>query len=277
VDSDAGALPDINAMVESLDRRLRDNPDDVAGWKMLGRSYMQLENFDKAVNAFEQALERDGGGDGQTMSDLGEAILMQQHGAIAGRAAAMFESAIAATPNNSKALFYGGIAAVERGDRALAADRWEALLGLSPPPEVQNTLRQRIAEWRGEPLPAADSQDDAVPNKSLAISIALGAAAGDAVSPDATVFVIARDPAMPSPPIAAVRRRAVELPIVVTLSDADAMIPGRLLSTHGELEIIARVSRSGEPLPQPGDWFGEVLINTAEKQEGSILIDRIVE
>jgi cytochrome c-type biogenesis protein CcmH len=199
VDSDAGALPDINAMVESLDRRLRDNPDDVAGWKMLGRSYMQLENFDKAVNAFEQALERDGGGDGQTMSDLGEAILMQQHGAIAGRAAAMFESAIAATPNNSKALFYGGIAAVERGDRALAADRWEALLGLSPPPEVQNTLRQRIAEWRGEPLPAADSQDDAVPNKSLAISIALGAAAGDAVSPDATVFVIARDPAR-SPP-----------------------------------------------------------------------------
>jgi cytochrome c-type biogenesis protein CcmH len=96
------------------------------------------------------------------------------------------------------------------------------------------------------------------------------------VAPDATVFVIVRDPARPSPPIAAVRRKASELPAEVVIGDADAMIPGRVPSGFAQLEIVARVSLSGEPIAQSGDWFGQQTVSTGKSAEVTIVIDRQV-
>ena len=258
-------LASIDDMVAGLDQRLQENPNDLAGWKMLGRSYSELRQFDKAIHAFERAVELESSTNGQTLADLGEAIMMQDQRALTGRAGELFENAIAASPNNPKALFYGGLAAMERGERLLAADRWEALLALSPPDGIQEVLRQRIAELRGEqftPQPGPET-----PVVSAAIELA----------PDATLFVFARDPARPSPPLAAVRRRVSELPAVIAIADSDAMIPGRPLSEFSELEIVARVSMSGQPIAQPGDWYGETTVRPAESGEISIVIDQEVQ
>ena len=90
---------------------------------------------------------------------------------------------------------------------------------------------------------------------------------------DATVFIIARDPGQPSPPLAAVRRRVSELPAVIEIGDADAMIPGRVPSGYQSIEILARVSMSGQPIAQPGDWFGQQVIETSAAEEVQIVID----
>ena len=263
----------IEEMVAGLDQRLRDKPDDLAGWKMLGRSYFQLRNYEKAIEAFDRAVRIEAGSNGQTLVDLGEAVWMQDPGTLTGRAGELFENAIATSPNNSKALFYGGLVAIERGERFLAADRWETLLALSPPEGIQEILQQRIAELRGEEMPVQDAPIAAI----VSAAIELAPAAEQAVAADATVFIIVRDPAQPSPPIAAVRRRVAELPAVVALSDSDAMMPGRLLSGFSELEIVARVSMSGQPVAQPGDWYGEKIVRPAESGEVSIVIDREVQ
>ena len=71
------------------------------------------------------------------------------------------------------------------------------------------------------------------------------------------VFVIARDPNAPSPPIAVVRRELGEFPGSVAITDRDSMIPGRVVSGFETLEIIARVSVSGQPIQSSGDWFGD--------------------
>ena len=55
------------------------------------------------------------------------------------------------------------------------------------------------------------------------------------------------------------------------------MIPGRSLSEFSELEIVARVSMSGQPIAQPGDWYGEKTVRPAESGEISIVIDREVQ
>ncbi len=261
-------MASVEEMVAGLDQRLRENPDDLAGWKMLGRSYFQLGIYDKAIAALERAVEIESPSNGQTLVDLGEAIWMQDQRSLTGRAGQLFENAIATSPNNPKALFYGGLVAVERGERFLAAERWEALLASSPPQGIQDILRQKIAELRGEDMP-----DGPI----VSATIELGAAAENVVDPNATVFIIARDPAQRRPPIAAVRRRVGELPAVVALSDSDAMIPGRLLSAFSELEIVARVSMSGQPVAQSGDWYGEKLIRPSETREISIVIDREVQ
>lgn len=277
-ESAGSEMSSVEEMVAGLDQRLRENPDDLSGWKMLGRSYFQLGNYDKAVEALERAVEIESASNSQTLVDLGEAIWMQDQRSLAGRAAELFENAIAISPNNPKALFYGGLAAVERGERFLAAERWEKLLATSPPEGIQDILRQRIAELRGEEAPAMPAPDTAASGGAIvSAAIELGAAAENAVDPNATVFVIARDPAQPRPPIAAVRRRVSELPAVVALSDSDAMIPGRLLSGFSELEIVARVSMSGQPVAQAGDWYGETVMRPSETSEISIVIDRKVQ
>jgi len=272
-ESAGSELASIEEMVASLDQRLRDNPDDLAGWKMLGRTHFQLRDYDKAIQALERAVQLESASNGQTLVDLGEAIWMQDPTTLTGRAGELFENAIATSPNNAKALFYGGLVAVERGERFLAADRWETLLALSPPEGIQEILQQRIAELRGEEMPVQEVPTGPI----VSAAIELAPAAEKAVDPNATVFIIARDPAQPSPPIAALRRRVAEFPMVVALSDSDAMVPGRLLSGFSELEIVARVSLSGQPVALPGDWYGEITVRPAESGDISIVIDREVQ
>ncbi len=274
----AGGGSSIEDMVSSLAQRLEQHPDDLSGWKMLGRSYVQTRNFPGAIAAFERAVEIEGRQNGQTLSDLGEAILLSDGGTLTGRAGELFENALAVSPDNQKALFYGGMAAVERGDKELGAERLETLLASSPPQNIQEILRQQIAELRGEaPLPdaaPADTEPDG--NAVVTVRVTLGESAISEVQADSTVFIIARDPAQPSPPIAAVRRRADELPAYVAIGDSDAMVPGRVPSGFAQLEIIARVSMSGQPTAQSGDWFGQQTISTAESNEIAISINEQV-
>lgn len=280
-DSVDSAPPSIADMVASLDARLQENPRDLDGWKMLGRSYMELDDPPKAIAAFEKAVELEDGSNGETLISLGEAILSDDRDAINGRAGQLFESGLAIAPNSPRGLFYGGFSALQRQDRNLAADRWEALLALSPPPEIRGMLEQRIAEWRGEPAP--QSEQPAAPEPAapaarpvVSVDIQLSPGAAEAIQPSASVFVIARDPAQPSPPLAVSRRAANELPATVPISDADAMIRGRVPSAFAELEIVVRVSDSGQPMAQPGDWFGQGRVETAEDGSISILVDRQV-
>lgn len=286
----AGQGGDMTEVVDGLAKRLEDNPDDLGGWRMLGRSYMSLNNYAKAIEAFERVVELESGQAAQGLVELGEAVLAAEGGqTMPPRAVSLFENALAVEPNSQAALFWSGLGAVNRGDTELAADRWERLLATNPPGDIRNVIEQRVAEWRGEtPPPAtAGTQPAAAPGAAagaavedgaiVSASIALSEAAQSALPPDATVFVIARDPAQPSPPIAVTRRRLAELPAVVQLGDRESMVPGRELSGFDEFELVARVSLSGQPVSQPGDWFGAVIVKPAENGSIDLSIDTPVE
>jgi len=271
------SLPHMEETVALLAERLESDPQDLNGWKMLGRSYMSLGNYTQAAAAFEKAVELEASQNPQTLVDLGVSLLSAGGGGVTGRTAALFESALALEPNDPQALFYGGIAAINRNDKELAASRWEMLLGLNPPPEIQDILRQRVAEWRGQPaLPAqqiapveAAQQGGTVIRAEISLSEAAIAELPD----EATVYIIARDPAQPSPPIAVVRRRLTELPTVIELGDGNSMVPGRLLSGFADFELIARVSLSGQPTQQSGDWVGASRVRPADSNSVTLLID----
>ncbi len=283
-------LPDMEAVLASLSQRLDENPDDINGWKMLARSYMTLQRYNDAVTAYERIMELEEGRNAQTLVDLSLAILSRDSTPIEGRTAALIESALALEPNNPAALFYSGVAAANRNDIELAASRWEILLGLSPPPEIRGILEQRIAEWRGEAPPTGDpaagtpaaavaaeaASSDAPaadPDAVVTARVALSEDAISSITADANVFIIARDPAQPSPPIAVSRIRLSELPSVVSLGDAQSMVAGRSLSGFEEFELLARVSLSGSPSATSGDWFGTLLVRPAENNSVFLAID----
>ena len=159
------------------------------------------------------------------------------------------------------------------------------MLGLNPPAEIIGNLQQNIAMWRGEtmsriaekPTPtsavtATETPVDAV----ISANVALSSDAVAAIQTDAFVFVIARDPAQPAPPIAVTRKRVSDLPALVVLTDAESMVAGRDLSAFSEIELLARVSLSGGPAAASGDWFGSMIVRPAETPSVSLTINKQV-
>ena len=279
-----GDLPGMDQVIVSLKERLEANPEDAAGWKMLGRTQMALQDYAAAADAYERAMAIEEAKDAQTMVDLAVAILNRDGTPIEGRPASLLDSALALDPNNPAALFYTGLAAANSGDTETATERWQILLGLNPPENIRGILEQRLAEWGGEAVPAAQpvmpqpaAGDTAVPDDAVvSANVSLSEAAMAAITMDATVFVIARDPSAPSPPIAVSRHRVSELPAMISLTDAQSMVAGRDLSKFREIELLARVSMSGGPAAQSGDWFGSMLVRPAENNSVSLTIDQQV-
>ncbi|MFL6602411.1 MAG: hypothetical protein ACJ8R9_13895 [Steroidobacteraceae bacterium] len=91
----------------------------------------------------------------------------------------------------------------------------------------------------------------------------------------ATLFIYAKQPNAPGPPLAVLRMRAEHWPVTFTLNDANAMVPGRNLSSADDVQIEARISRSGDALPQSGDLIGSVTsVNPRGGHPVKISIDR---
>jgi cytochrome c-type biogenesis protein CcmH len=275
VASGASQSPDVTRMVASLAERLQRQPDDVDGWIMLGRSHMTLGNYSEAARAYDRAVTLESAQNAQTLVALGIALVEGNEQQISPHAVSVFENALALEPINPEALFWGGISAFNSGNSSLAADRWELLLGTNPPAQVRDVLQVRIAEWRGEPLPAATPA--AVPVAVVVADVRLSEEAKAALPMDATIFIIARDPAQPSPPIAVTRRLLSELPFAVELGDKESMIPGRNLSGFTEFEMIARASVSGSPAAQTGDWFGSIIVRPADSRQVALSISEQVQ
>lgn len=278
-------LPGMDEAVASLEKRLANDPDDLEGWKMLGRTKQAMQNFEGAAAAFERAVELENGQVAQTLIDLAIAITNRDGEPLGeGRATELIDSALKLDPNSQAALFYSGIAAANLGDTDKAATLWERLLELNPPADVRGILEQNIATWRGAQPPAASAvaqepqaEAAAIPDDAVVSArVALSPAAQAALAMDAPVFVIARDPTVPVPPIAVSRRMLSELPATISLSDAQSMVEGRELSAFAEIELLARVSLSGGPAAQSGDWFGSLIVRPAENSIVTLTIDQQV-
>ena len=274
----AGALSDV---VQQLEQRMAEQPGDIEGWLLLGRTYMQLQRFPDARRAYAAALAV--APVAAAKLGLAEADILIDRVNLGGEAGQLVEEVVAEQPDNPKALFYGGMVALFRGDEALARARWEKVLTLSPPDNVREILEPQIAalgagsesveSTAATVEPAAESAD----NSAIAVNVSLDESLINRVSGNAIMFVLARRPGVPGPPIAAVRTVAASLPATLSISDANTMIAGNTLAGLSEVEIVARISASGGPIAGPGDLYGEAIWRVGAGRRVDIIVDQIVE
>ena len=293
--SEAAAGPDVAAMVAKLEKQLQDQPNDPAGWLMLGRSYLTLNRLDEAVVAYDHAHQLDSKSADAAMG-LGEAMSLRAGGDITPQAAQLFEDALALAPANPKALLYGGFAAAVRGDRELARSRWQALKALNPPPQIVQMLDARIAELgaaaggstvggAADIASAGTSTSPAGTNASagasngaeVTVNISISPALKSRLVSEAPLFVFAREPGSRGPPLAAKRLTSTAIGTQVRLSPADSMLPGRVLVKGQQVSITARVSFSGQPVPSAGDLYGELSYDVGRDGARNLVIDRVAE
>ncbi|MDP9010250.1 MAG: tetratricopeptide repeat protein [Pseudomonadota bacterium] len=277
------AAPEVSAMVAKLEQHLRDDPNDLAGWLMLGRSYTALQRLDDAVTAYDRA-HRLGGNSAEAALGLGEALSLRAGGEITPPAAQLFEDALKLEPNNPKALLYGGFAAATRGERALARSRWQALKDLHPPAQIEQMLDARIAELGPAPgsgtnaSPAGtDATSEGAAAAQVTVNIRIAPALKSRLKPEAPLFVFAREPGSVGPPLAAKRLTSAAIGTQVQLSAADSMMPGRVLVSGRKVSITARVSFSGQPTPAAGDLYGELGYEVGHDGALDLVIDRVAD
>ncbi|MEK8030179.1 tetratricopeptide repeat protein [Ideonella sp. DXS29W] len=247
---------DIQGMVQTLAARMEKEPDNVEGWLMLGRSYAVLGRFEPAVAAYRHVLERQPQ-HAQALADLADALAVLR-GNFDGEPAQLIEQALAVDPKQLKALLLAGTIAFEKKDYAAAVRHWEQASQAGPADNgLVQQARANLAEARqlaGMPAPANDTP--AAGGEAIRGRVELAPALANQAGPDDTVFVFARPSEGARMPLAILKKRVRDLPFEFTLDDSLAMSPQARLSQSAQVVVGARVSKSGQAMPQPGDLQG---------------------
>ena len=283
----------IQKMVAALGERLKAQPDDAEGWLMLGRSYTALGRYRDAATALRraQALVPP---NATLLADLADVVGMANNKRLAGEPARLVQQALDVDPRHVKALALAGSVSFEAKDYPGARRHWGQLLAVLPADSpmarsVQGSMAEATQLEAGGPVaagpggggaggstaeaaaaPAAGSRVTAISGQVvLSPELAARVAAGD------TLFIFARAAQGPRMPLAILRRPADGQPADFTLDDAMAMAPNLKLSGFAQVVVGARISRSGNATPQPGDLVGQSGVVAPGEQGLRIVIDRV--
>ena len=284
----------IQKMVDMLAERLRADPANTEGWLMLGRSYVALGRYRDAATALRRAADLLPG-NANLMADLADVVGMAQGKRLAGEPARLVQQVLDIDPRHVKALALAGTVAFQAKDYPAARGYWERLVGVLPPDSpmqrgVRNNIAEAVALERGEPLPtqvptgvaaagaagpaAAGSATATVAAAAISGRVTLAPALASRLAEGDTLFIFARAAQGPRMPLAIVRRGAV-LPADFTLDDSMAMAPSLKLSAFAQVVVGARISRSGNATPQPGDLIGQSAPMAPGTQGVAITIDSV--
>ena len=253
-------------MIQRLEKAVQTQPDSPDAWYFLARTYMSQERPKQAAAAFERVVELSGR-QPDLLGQWAQALYFAGDRQWSKQLQSLTDEALQADPNEVTSLGLLGIAAYEDQRYQEAADHWERLVKSLPEDDPsREAIRGGIAQARaqagqvaGEPA-AEPSASNAAPaaaqgEAKVQVAVSLGDEAKARVQPGDVVFVFARAVSGPAVPLAAKRLTIDQLPLEVSLSDADAMAPQFLLSSAEQVRLYARVSRSGDATK--GEWIGQ--------------------
>lgn len=240
------------AMIDQLGKRLQQHPSDAQGWLLLARSRNAIGEPQLAVKAYQKVVALQPK-DANLLVEYAETLGIAHGHDLSGQPAALLLHALQLDPDNANALALAGEAALQAGRNDEAVQYWTHLEKLEPPnSDGLPELKALIAQAEGAPAPPA-------PVAAISGTVVISPALADKIVPTDTVFVFARAAAGGPPmPIAVVRSSAANLPVSFTLDDSDAMTSQTRLSQFANVNLYARISRTGSANPEPGDLQGEV-------------------
>ncbi|MEN8167968.1 MAG: c-type cytochrome biogenesis protein CcmI [Pseudomonadota bacterium] len=270
-------VPSIEEMVTQLAARLESEPNNPEGWYMLARSYITMNRYADAANAYQTLLELVGDHP-EVLVSYADALAMVQNGQLTGKPEKLIHKALELEPNQPQGLWLAGMAAEQQGDYRSAIAYWRRVEPLlQDDPESLTEVRQLIAmaEQRGglpeEQTPGEDISAPSPSSPKIAMGEPATAPSGKAITInvdldpslkghtklDDSLFVFAQAVEGPPMPLAVVRKQVKDLPLEVTLDDSMAMMPAMRLSNFPVVRISARISKTGNAKPQSGDLYGE--------------------
>lgn len=279
-ESDAPALDELNQMVNALAKRMENEPQNHEGWTQLGRAYALMQRFEEASKANRHAIAISPP-NAQLLVDQADVLALIQGNVVRGEPERLIQQALQIDPRNIKALAMAGHVAFEQKNYSQAIEHWSKALQTAPQgSEWANMLESSLAQARRESQASVQTATQSAPevaaapnnqvgqetgptdkdtntNPKLTGTIQLAPHLSQQVKPDDTLFIFARAAQGPRMPLAIVRAKAKDLPMKFTLDDSTAMSPATRLSQFKEIVVTARISKTGEAMPQSGDLIGQ--------------------
>lgn len=242
---------ELEQMVVALAQKLEQEPGNLKGWSMLARSYKAIGRPADAQKAFERA--------GSFIDDDPDAlasyadVVASNTGTLAGKPTELIDKALRVDPNHPMSLWLKGTADFEQKKYPQAIATWERLVAmLQPGSDDARMLEGAINDARAKAGLPARAVAAAPAGANISGTVELDPALKAKASPDDVVMVIARRPGTRMP-LAVLRKRAAELPLQFTLDDSLSMDPNSRLSSVKEIEVEARISKTGLAKQEAGD------------------------
>ena len=238
--------------VAQLEAALTRDPGQVEGWRLLGRAYGSQQQLAKAREAYAHAAKLAPDQPDVLVEAAEASALAAPEHRFDAQAVAWLQHALDVQPRQQRARWFLGIARRQAGKPADAARIWEPLLS-QVDARTAEPLRTQVNAARKEaglpPLTAPAS----APGLAVSVRLDPELAARVRLDGNASVFVIARVPNGPPMPVAVEKHGVTELPFTATLDDSDGPMPTQRLSSQSQVEVLARLSKSGNAMPQADD------------------------
>ena len=253
----AEAPKSMEEMTQRLERAVAAQPDSAEGVYFLGRTYMAQDRPADAAKMFERAANL-AGRQPELLGQWAQAQYFADGKKWSDKIQALTDEALKADPKEVTSLGLLGIAAFEGERFQQAIDYWNRLLAQLPPDDNSRAALEGGIKRAAERLEASGGKVAQAPAPAktalLKVSVDLASELKGKVQPGDSVFIFARATSGPPAPLAAKRLTVADLPVTVELGDADAMMPQLKLSNFPEVQLVARVSRAGQPTA--GEWIG---------------------
>ena len=276
----------IEEQIRMLQERMQANPDDLEGRVMLARSYYFLKQYQAASDSYARAVALTKESEPQLLADYADALAMASGRNMSGQPYEIVKKALAIDPNHQKALWLAATATYQVKDYRTTLTYWETLLAQFPEDSENHTQMLKnigeVKELLGEELQpefiakiqAAEQAQKA--GASVSGEVTLDPKLANQVSPTDTVFVYARAANGPRMPLAIIKKQVKDLPIKFNLDDSLAMNPSMKISKFPQVVVSARVTKTGNAMPQAGDLQGATAPVNLGSQGLNIVINNIV-
>ncbi len=273
--------PDVAKMVAKLEQRMKDDPGNAEGWLMLGRSYMYMQRFNDAREAYEKSLMLDKKNP-QTLTDYAEALAMMRQGDMRGKPIEYVLQALKLDSGYPKALWLAGAAKIQTQDYQGAIDYWQLLMKKHKPGSKGALELQKRIDMAAQALrdtgvqPRLEKTGNKIENKTIiTVQVTLDPALTSKAKPEDILFVYAKAVGGPPMPLAIVRKQVKDLPLKVILDDTMAMTPRARLSSFKRVYVGARISKAGTATAEAGDLQGRSsILTTGGKENAQVVIER---
>ena len=278
-------LKDLQTFALGLRTKLVDTPEDATGWMLLGRVSGAMNRVDSAIQAFEKSLEYDPNNIG-TLSSYAQALLMTGQEQQVLQAKYVLLQILNVEPDNTNAMGVLAIAASELGDQALALENWQRLVAFIPQSDPnymavsQRILSLQTELGQGSQQVAQDPPNapvESVGSTRVLVTINISDTLQPKLPENGFLFVFAQESTgQMKMPAAVVKMPLSEFPMIVELSNDNAMTPNYTLSQLQQAKLVARVSIDGDGTQSAGDFQGELIatLSANEMTQESITIDK---
>ena len=276
-------LGSVEEMVEKLAAKMKEEPDNAEGWFMLARSYMSLNRYKEAVAALEKTNQLVPNNP-VVMLRYADALTMLRGGQMSGKPFELIKRAVEISPDNPTGLWLLGMGYEEQGAYKKAISYWNLLLPLIDDEKSKAEVSSLISRAKRKAgISTTEEQQvqalstDKKSNAQITVNISVDKSKLQGISQDDTVFIFARALQGPPMPLAIVRKQVKDLPIEVILDDSMAMTATMKLSSFNQVQVVARISKSGLAKAQAGDLESEARVASAgQKEKVKLVINKSV-